>query len=185
MSFFKHDQATVSPDAEIGEGTRVWARTHIQPGAKVGRDCNICDGTFIEKGVVIGDHVTIKHNVSIFEGVVIEDDVFIGSNIAFINDRYPRSNRKDEWVLEKTIIKKGATLGANVTILCGLTVAEYAFVGAGSVVTRDVPAYTVVCGNPARMKGYACRCGRPLNAELTCSCKKSYYLTKEGMLVEK
>ncbi|MCD4779147.1 MAG: N-acetyltransferase [Candidatus Omnitrophica bacterium] len=185
MSFFKHELATVSLEADIGEGTRIWARTNIQSGAKIGQHCNICDGTFVEKGAIIGDHVTVKHNVSVFNGVVIGDDVFIGSNIAFINDRYPRSHRQDEWTLEKTWIKKGATLGANVTILCGLTVGEYAVVGAGSVVTGDVPAYTIVCGNPAREKGFACQCGRPLNDYLKCHCEKQYFLTEEGRIVEK
>ena len=184
MSFFKHERALVDPDAEIGEGTRVWAHAHIQAGAKVGENCNICNGSFIEKGAVVGHHVTIKHNVSIFEGVIIEDDVFIGSNIAFINDRYPRSHREDEWTLETTRIKKGATLGANVTILCGLSVGEYAVIGAGSVVTKDVPSYTIVCGNPARAKGYACVCGRPLNSGLSCSCGRQYQI-EEGFICEK
>jgi acetyltransferase-like isoleucine patch superfamily enzyme len=183
MGYFKHDKAMVHPDARIGEGTRVWANTNIQSGAVIGNGCNICDGTFVEKGAVVGNHVTIKHYVSVFDGVTIEDDVFIGSNIAFINDRHPRSNRKDQWVLEKTLIKKGATLGSNVTILCGLTVGEYAFIGAGSVVTKDVPAYGLVYGNPARLKGYVCQCGRKLSAKAQCAhCGKKYRKSKQGIM---
>ncbi|MBF0532795.1 MAG: N-acetyltransferase [Candidatus Omnitrophica bacterium] len=176
MGFFKHERALVDEGAVVGEGTRVWANAHIQNGAVVGAHCNICDGSFIERGAVVGDHVTIKHNVSIFDGVTIEDDVFIGSNIAFINDRHPRSHREGDWVLEKTLIKKGATLGANAVVLCGVTVGEWAFVGAGAVVTRDVAAHTMVAGNPARNMGFACRCGRKLNDRMVCACGKKYHI---------
>ena len=182
MSVFIHERAFVHDEARIGDGTRVWANVNIQQGAVIGSDCNICDGSFVEKGAILGDHVTIKHNVSIFDGVQIEDDVFVGSNIAFINDRYPRSNREDEWTLEKTLIKKGATIGANAVILCGVTIGEYAVVGAGSVVTKSVDAYSIVCGNPARHKGFACLCGRTLDLELKCSCGKKYF--KEDDLIK-
>lgn len=154
MSYFKHAQALVDKKAKIGEGTRVWAFTNIQEGAVIGKNCNICDGSFVEQGAVIGDDVTIKHHVAVFNGVRIEDGVFVGSNVAFINDRHPRSKKKD-WVLEKTLIKKGASIGSNAVILCGITVGEYAVVGAGSVVTKDVLPRTVVCGNPATSKGLA------------------------------
>lgn len=174
MSYFKHEQAIVHEGARVGEGTRVWAFANIQAGAVIGRGCNICDGSFVEKGAVVGDHVTIKHHVSVFDGVTIEDDVFVGSNVAFINDRYPRSHREDQWTLEKTLIKKGATLGSNSTILCGLTVGEFAVIGAGSVVTKDVPAHRIMGGNPAQMMGYACHCGRRLNYDLQCSCGRQY-----------
>ncbi|MBF0483180.1 MAG: N-acetyltransferase [Candidatus Omnitrophica bacterium] len=172
MKFFKHEKAMVDDGAMVGDDTRVWANVYIQKGASVGKGCNVCNGTFIERGAKIGDHVTIKHNVSIFDGVTIEDDVFIGSNIAFINDRFPRSNREDAWTLEKTLIKKGATLGANAVVMCGLVVGEYAVVGAGAVVTKDVPAFTIVVGNPARKVGMACKCGRKLDAAMQCSCGK-------------
>ena len=181
---FCHDKALVSPDANIGKGTRVWAFANIQAGAKIGSNCNICDGTFIEKGVTVGNNVTIKHNVSIFDGVTIEDDVFIGSNIAFINDRYPRSNREDDWVLEKTHIAKGATLGSNATILCGLKVGEYAFVGAGSVVTKDVSAYAIVCGNPAKKVANVCQCGKKLDENYQCQCSRNYCLKGEELYFE-
>lgn len=181
MRYKKHDKALVDDGAVIGEGTRVWAHTHIQHGAVVGKNCNICDGTFIERGAVVGDEVTIKHNVSIFDGVTIEDHVFIGSNIAFINDRFPRSHIADNWKLEKTLIKKGATLGANVVVLCGLTVGEYAFVGAGSVVTKDVPPHTIVVGNPAKPLGLACICGGRLDEKLVCVCGKKYKKKGKGL----
>ncbi len=184
MEYFKHERAMVHPDAKIGKGTRIWANTNIQAGAVIGEGCNICDGSFVEKGAVVGNHVTVKHYVSIFDGVTIEDDVFIGSNTAFINDRFPRSNRKDAWTLEKTLIKKGATLGTNAVIMCGITVGEYAFVGSGAVVTKNVPAYAIVVGNPAKLHGYACICGRALNQYYRCSCGKNFNLTKEGLKLE-
>lgn len=185
MEYFKHEKAMVHPDAKIGKGTRIWANTNIQAGAVIGEGCNICDGSFVEKGAVVGNHVTVKHYVSIFDGVTIEDDVFIGSNIAFINDRYPRSNRKDQWVLEKTLVKKGATLGTNAVIMCGITIGKYAFIGSGSVVTKNVLDHVIVYGNPAKFQGYACICGRKLDQYYRCnSCGKKFVLKKEGLTVE-
>ena len=174
MTFFKHDKALVHPNAKIGEGTRVWAFANILDGATIGSQCNICDGCFVEKGGVIGNHVTLKNHVAIWDGITLEDDVFVGANSIFINDQYPRSNRKDAWTLERTTVKKGATIGAGAIVLGGLTIGEYAVVGAGSVVTKNVDPYTIVVGNPARFKGYACGCGRKLNHSLKCSCGASY-----------
>jgi acetyltransferase-like isoleucine patch superfamily enzyme len=127
----------------------------------------------VEKGAIVGNRVTIKHHVSVFSGVTIEDEVFIGSNIAFINDRHPRS-RQAEWTLEKTLIRKGASLGSNAVVMCGLTVGQYAVIGAGAVVTKDVPDHGLVVGNPAKLIGYACKCGKKLVADLTCTCGKKY-----------
>ncbi len=159
MEYFKHEQAIVDDKAQIGRGTRIWAFSNIQEGAVVGEDCNLCDGCFIEGGAVVGNNVTVKHHVSIFDGVTIEDDVFIGSNIAFINDRFPRSKAHDiEW--DKTLIKQGASIGTNAVVLGGITVGRYAFVGAGSVVTRDVPDYGLVYGNPAQLHGYVTKDGK-------------------------
>lgn len=176
MSFFKHERALVSPEAMIGEGTRIWAYANVLAGAVIGHSCNICDGCFIEKGGVVGNHVTLKNHVSIWDGIILKDDVFVGAGTTFINDRYPRSNRKDEWTKEGVIVEKGATIGANATIMGGITIGTYAVIGAGAVVTKDVPDYTIVVGNPAKMAGYACQCGRKLNHAYSCVCMKRYTL---------
>jgi acetyltransferase-like isoleucine patch superfamily enzyme len=176
MSFFKHERALVHPGAQIGEGSRVWANANILDGAIIGEHCNVCDGCYVERGAVIGDHVTLKNGVAVFDGVTLQDDVFVGAGVAFINDRNPRSHRSDAWVLEKTLVKKGATIGANATVMCGITIGAYAFVGAGCVVVKDVPDHTVVVGNPGRKAGYACRCGRKLNDALKCACGASYQI---------
>lgn len=153
MAYFKHETAIVESQS-IGEGTRVWAFAHILPGAKIGSDCNICDQTFIENEVSIGDRVTIKCGVQLWDGVTVEDDVFIGPNATFTNDSFPRSKQYPERFL-RTVIKKGASIGANATILPGLVVGEHAMIGAGSVLTRNAPSYVVMTGNPARITGYA------------------------------
>ncbi len=183
MKYFQHEKALVSKKAQIGEKTRVWAFTNIQDGALIGRGCNICDGCFVESGAVMGNFVTLKNGIAVFNGITIEDDVFCGANCAFINDRHPRSRRKDHWILEKTLIKKGSTIGTNATILCGITIGEYAVVGAGSVVTKDVAPHTIVVGNPARVKGYACQCGRTLKENLKCPCGLNYKLRPHGVLL--
>lgn len=152
MDYFKHDTALVE-SAHIGEGTRIWAHAHILNGARIGADCNICDHTFIENDVVIGDRVTLKCGVQLWDGIRIEDDVFVGPNATFTNDPYPRSKQH----LVKypvTRIRRGASIGANATILPGLTIGEGAMIGAGAVVTHNVPPHAKVVGNPARIVGY-------------------------------
>jgi len=144
----------------VGDGTRVWAFSNIQPRAVVGKNCNICDGCFVENGAVVGDNVTIKNGVSVYDGITLEDGVFVGPHVAFVNDRYPKS--RQPWTLERTVVKKGASLGANSTILCGITVGEGALVGAGSVVVKDVLPFTLVVGNPARAVGKVGADGKPL-----------------------
>jgi len=176
MTYFKHERALVHPKAQIGEGSRIWAYANVLEGALVGKGCNVCDGCFVEGGAVVGDHVTLKNGVALFNGVTLEDDVFVGAGVTFINDRYPRSNRADAWTLEKTLVKKGATIGANATVMCGVVVGEYALIGCGSVVIGDVAPFTIVAGNPAVRKGYACRCGKPLNNDLQCPCGLRYRL---------
>ena len=146
---FIHEKALVEDGAQIGANTRIWAFVHILPRAVIGRDCNICDHVFIENDVVIEDRVTIKCGVQIWDGLRIEDDVFIGPNATFTNDFFPRSRQSFE--LMRTCVKKGASIGANATILPGITIGENAMVGAGAVVTKDVPAGMLVAGNPARI----------------------------------
>lgn len=177
MTYSRHPQSIVENGAHIGAGTRIWAFTNIKDGAVIGHGCNICDGCYVEKGAVIGHHVTVKNNVALYDGITLEDDVFVGTGTSFINDRHPRSHRPDAWALEKTLIRRGATIGSGSVILCGITVGEYAVIGAGSVVTKDVPPATVVAGNPAVFLGYACRCGKRLNEQLACVCGLKYCMT--------
>jgi UDP-2-acetamido-3-amino-2,3-dideoxy-glucuronate N-acetyltransferase len=151
-SAYLHSHAVVE-SSNVGKGTRVWAFAHILPGAKIGEDCNVCDHVFIENDVVIGDRVTIKCGVQLWDGIRIEDDVFIGPNATFTNDTFPRSKQYPAQ-FSTTVLKRGSSIGANATILPCITVGERAMVGAGSVVTRDVPPYAVVVGNPARIIGY-------------------------------
>lgn len=150
-AFFHPNSLVESP--HVGDGTRVWAFAHILPGARIGEDCNICDGVFVENDVVVGDRVTVKIGVQLWDGVTLEDDVFIGPNATFTNDLRPRSRQYPERFLP-TVVRKGASIGANATILPGITIGAGAMVGAGSVVTRDVPPGAIVVGNPARIKGY-------------------------------
>jgi acetyltransferase-like isoleucine patch superfamily enzyme/dTDP-4-dehydrorhamnose 3,5-epimerase-like enzyme len=150
---FVHERALVEPGATIGMGTRVWAFAHVLGGAVIGRDCNLCDMTFIENDVVIGDRVTIKCGVQIWDGVRLDDDVFVGPNATFTNDLFPRSKKYPE-KYAVTQIREGASIGANATILAGVVVGQFAMVGAGAVVTKSVPPYAVVVGNPATIRGY-------------------------------
>ncbi len=148
--YFVHSHALVENGARIGAGTRVWAFVHVLPDAVIGGDCNICDHVFIENGVKIGDRVTIKCGVYLWDGVEIEDDVFVGSAAVFTNDRLPRSGNK-KFIKEKTFLRKGCSIGAGAVILPGVEIGAGAMVGAGSVVTRTVPPFAVVAGNPARV----------------------------------
>ena len=149
---FIHPNA-ICESKEIGAGTRVWAFAHVLPGARIGRDCNICDGVFIENDVVVGDRVTIKCGVQLWDGLTVEDDVFIGPNATFTNDQFPRSKMRPEKFL-RTTLRRGASIGANATILPGLEIGPGAMISAGAVVMRNVPANAIVVGNPARISGY-------------------------------
>ncbi|GAA3088792.1 WxcM-like domain-containing protein [Streptosporangium carneum] len=154
---FIHPNA-VCESTVIGAGTRVWAFAHVLPGARVGADCNLCDGVFVENDVVIGDRVTVKCGVQLWDGITIEDDVFIGPNATFTNDPFPRSKARPE-AFARTVVRAGASIGANSTILPGVEIGTGAMVGAGAVVTRSVPPNAVVVGNPARIKGYVTDAG--------------------------
>lgn len=152
MTYFVHPQALVESQ-QIGSGSRIWAFTHVLPGARIGRDCNICDGVFIENDVEIGDRVTVKCGVQLWDGVTLEEDVFVGPNATFTNDLFPRSKVYPE-DFSRTVVRQGASIGANATVLAGVTIGRNAMVGAGAVVTKDVPPNAIVVGNPARIKGY-------------------------------
>lgn len=188
-SVFLHEKALCETD-DVGPRTRIWAFAHLTRGAKVGADCNICDHAYIEGNAVIGDRVTIKNNVLVWEGVTVEDDVFLGPNVVFTNDLIPRANEQDRhkpFVPVPTLVKRGASIGANATIVCGTTIGDYAFVGAGAVVVDDVPAHGLILGNPGRRKGWVCKCGNTLRNDLTCpACGRSYKsVGKKRGLVEK
>jgi len=177
---FDHPTALVETD-NIGDGTRIWAFAHILKGAVIGAGCNIGDHCFVESGVVIGNDVVVKNGVALWQGITLQDRVFIGPNVAFTNDIFPRAKiYRAEY--EHTWLGEGASIGANATLLCGITIGRYALIGAGSVVTRDVPAFALVYGNPARQHGWACMCGNPLPTiqadAVTCpQCQRAYKLT--------
>jgi UDP-2-acetamido-3-amino-2,3-dideoxy-glucuronate N-acetyltransferase len=171
---FVHPNGLCESD-QVGEGTRVWAFAHVMPGAVLGKGCNVCDGAFVESGAVVGDRVTIKNNVLLWDGVTVEDDVFLGPNAVFTNDMNPRAAfKKSPNDFLPTLVRRGASIGANATIVCGTTIGEGAFVGAGSVVAGDVPAYALVVGNPARRIGWMCACGERLGDDLRCTCGRAY-----------
>jgi UDP-2-acetamido-3-amino-2,3-dideoxy-glucuronate N-acetyltransferase len=179
-SVFVHSHALCETD-DVGPGTRVWAFTHLLPGARVGANCNICDSVYIEGGAVVGDGVTVKNGVQIWDLVTVEDDVFLGPNMVFTNDLDPRASvKKSRDSLVPTRVERGATIGANATVVCGVTIGTFAFIGAGAVVTRNVPAHALVVGNPARRVGWACQCGQRLDESLSCSCGRRYRLVSDA-----
>ncbi|MGD9826241.1 aminotransferase class I/II-fold pyridoxal phosphate-dependent enzyme [Desulfobacter sp.] len=172
---FVHDTAVVDEGARIGEGTKIWHFSHVLTDTEVGQDCNIGQNVVVGPNVTVGNKCKIQNNVSVYKGVILEDEVFCGPSMVFTNVFNPRSaiRRMDE--IRPTIVKKGASIGANATIICGITIGRYAFVGAGAVVTKDVPDYALVMGNPARQSGWMCECGEKLNSQMTCHvCGKSY-----------
>jgi UDP-2-acetamido-3-amino-2,3-dideoxy-glucuronate N-acetyltransferase len=181
-SVFVHALALCESD-DVGPRTRIWAFAHVLAGARIGADCNVGDHAFVEGGAVVGDSVTIKNGVLLWSGVTIEDEVFLGPQVVFTNDAWPRApfpKGPAGWLA--TLVRRGATVGANATILSGLTIGCWAMVGAGSVVTDDVPDHAVVVGNPARQAGWACECGRTLPDDLDCACGRTWRLAADGTL---
>lgn len=188
-----HKSSYIDEGAKIGQGTKVWHFSHIQSGAVVGENCIIGQNVNIATGAIVGNGVKVQNNVSIYKGVVVLDDAFLGPSMTFTNVNNPRSfiERKDEF--RKTIVGKGASIGANATIVCGNTIGDYAFIGAGSVVTKDVATYALVAGVPAKPIGWICKCGEKLDIPLSIPslpdtkticifCKKSYRLNHFGQL---
>lgn len=187
LAYFAHPSSFIDEPCSIGAGTRIWHFCHISAGAVIGANCSLGQNVFVAARARIGNNVKIQNNVSVYEGVVLEDDVFCGPSIVFTNVVRPRSavprNRSEDY--RPTIVRRGATLGANATIVCGVTIGENAFIGAGSVVTRDIPAFALAYGNPARIAGYACECGEQISFALetgSClACAASYERTGDGI----
>jgi len=179
MPFTAHATAIVDEGAVIGDGTQVWHWVHVCGGARIGQNCSLGQNVFVGNRVVIGNNVKIQNNVSVYEGVTLEDDVFCGPSMVFTNVLNPRSHVSRKHEYRPTLVKKGATIGANATLVCGHVVGRYAFVGAGAVVTDDIPDYGLVLGVPARRVGWICQCGQPLPAEsgeVACTVCRSRYL---------
>jgi len=182
---FHHETAVIDEGCTVGKGTKIWHFSHLMPDCIVGERCNIGQNVFIASGVELGNNVKVQNNVSIYTGVVCEDDVFLGPSMVFTNVINPRSavNRQADY--QSTRVGKGATIGANATIVCGNNIGEYAFIGAGAVVTSDVPAYALLVGNPARQIGWMSRYGCRLyfkNNEATCEESKQVYHLEDGMV---
>ena len=186
--YFAHPSSFVDQPCEIGDNTKIWHFSHIMKDCRIGTGCNIGQNVVVSPDVRIGNNVKIQNNVSVYTGVILEDDVFCGPSMVFTNVINPRSHiaRKNEY--RTTLVRKGASLGANSTIVCGVTIGEYAFVGAGSVVSRDVPPYALVFGNPARVRGWVCYCGVKLSTSShtsevnVCSaCGRRYQLQNDSL----
>jgi len=181
MTWTAHDSAVIDDGATIGEGTRIWHFSHVCAGARIGAGCTLGQNVYVAPTAVIGDRVRVQNNVSIYDGVVLDDDVFVGPSAVFTNVRNPRSEVSRKHAYEHTQVGAGATIGANATIVCGITLGRYAFVGAGAVVTHDVAPFELVVGVPAVHAGWMCRCGSALEtaaeAMATCACGRRYLRT--------
>lgn len=189
MDYFVHESSYVDEGCTIGKGAKIWHFSHVMTGSVIGENCNIGQNVVISPGVILGKNVKVQNNVSVYTGVVCEDDVFLGPSMVFTNVINPRSAvaRKDQYL--ETLVKRGASIGANATIVCGNTIGEFSFIGAGSVVTKNVPAYALVMGNPARQKGWISEYGHRLefNSDHVAVCPESkqiYHLT-DGVVTRK
>lgn len=187
-NYFAHETAVIDAGCEIGQGTKIWHFSHIMSGCKMGENCNIGQNVVISPQVILGKNVKVQNNVSIYTGVICEDDVFLGPSMVFTNVINPRSaiNRKNEYA--KTVVKHGASIGANATIVCGHDIGRFAFIGAGAVVTKNVPDYALVIGNPAKQTGWMSEYGHKLsfdkNGLATCPESQEKYQLKEGRVVK-
>jgi len=183
--YFVHESSYVDDGAQIGRGTKIWHFSHVMPGAVVGERCNLGQNVVVMPGTRIGNNVKIQNNVSIYEGVVLEDDVFCGPSCVFTNVLTPRSHVSRKHEYRQTVVKRGASIGANATIVCGVTLGEYSFVGAGAVVTADVPPYALMVGVPARRVGWMCQCGERLavaSGRAACAACGASYEESDGAL---
>ena len=183
--YFVHPTAVVDEPVEIGDQTQIWHFSHIMPGAKIGKNCIIGQNVFIASGAILGNNIKVQNNISLYDNVVLEDDVFCGPSMVFTNVFNPRSfiSRKKEF--RRTLVKRGATIGANATIVCGNTLGEFAFIGAGAVVTKDVPNHALVYGNPCKVKGWVCQCAEEIifrTGKAVCkACGKRYKKDRDGV----
>jgi UDP-2-acetamido-3-amino-2,3-dideoxy-glucuronate N-acetyltransferase len=185
QDYFAHPTAVIDQPCEIGAGTRIWHFSHIMAHSKIGKNCNLGQNVYVAPHVEIGENSKIQNNVSLYTGVILEDDVFCGPSAVFTNVINPRSHISRKHEYKTTRVAKGATIGANSTIICGITIGSYAFIGAGAVVTKDVPPYALMYGNPAKLKGWMCRCGNKLTfsedsseEESICSFCNAKYIKK-------
>lgn len=179
--YFVHESSYIDDNVRIGDGTKIWYFCHVQHDAVIGKSCTLGQNVNISSGVVVGNYVKIQNNVSVYEGVTLEDRVFCGPSMVFTNDLNPRSGHSlDEY--HKTLVRHGATIGANATVVCGNTIGKFAFVAAGAVVSHDVPDYALVAGVPAKQTGWVCECGHRLRSDYICSeCGKKFRLSDSGL----
>ncbi|MCK6485000.1 MAG: N-acetyltransferase [Phycisphaerae bacterium] len=187
MDYFVHPSSVIDPPVTIGTGTRIWHFCHVYSGAVIGERCVLGQNVCVAATARIGNNVKIQNNVSIYDGVTLEDDVFCGPSCVFTNVVNPRSHVSRKHEYRPTLVRRGATIGANATIICGVTLGRYSFIGAGAVVTRDVPDFALLVGNPARRIGWMCRCGERLNetrAALNCPACPARYALREGIVSE-
>jgi UDP-2-acetamido-3-amino-2,3-dideoxy-glucuronate N-acetyltransferase len=186
MNYFVHESSYIDDDVSIGDGTKVWHFSHVQSGAVIGENCSLGQNVNVSNNVKVGNGVKIQNNVAVYEGVELEDYVFCGPSMVFTNDLTPRSKYpKGSEGYKKTLVKYGASIGANATIVCGNTIGKWALVASGAVVTKDVPDYALVAGIPAKQIGWACECGEPLKDKLTCKeCNREFELN-DGILTQK
>jgi UDP-2-acetamido-3-amino-2,3-dideoxy-glucuronate N-acetyltransferase len=182
-----HSSSFVSEKAVVGDGTQIWLFCQVRDGARLGKECILGKGVYVDNDVTIGDRCKIQNNASIYHGVTIEDGVFVGPHVCFTNDKVPRATNPDlslksasDWTVSKTLVKTGAALGANSTIVCGVTIGKWAMVGSGAVVTKDVPDHGLVLGNPAKLVGYVCSCGRKVEIGAKCECGRTLLRGADG-----
>lgn len=183
MKYTIHESSIVDDGASIGDNTKIWHFSHVCSGAKIGNNCSLGQNVFIAGDVIIGNNVKIQNNVSVYDAVILEDNVFCGPSMVFTNVYNPRSHvvRKSEY--RKTLVRTGATIGANATIVCGVTLGEYAFIGAGAVIKSDVAPYAIMVGVPAKRIGWMCQCGLKIPATNQCTCGLKYEITENSCRV--